>query len=93
MIIRMQDGNGDAIERGAYYSSGMPSDQEYLIECIYDNGSISFTVKENDNSIVATVTTTDDNPLSGEKIGFGGEINHMDDEYIYIDDFKIEVNK
>lgn len=70
----------------------LSSNQDYKYEATYNNGLITFTIKNIDDTIIKTITATDSAPLPAGKIGFCGEAGTVNTEYVYIDNFKLEKN-
>jgi len=69
----------------------MAANETCMLECKYDNGTVSFVVTDAGGTVLGSITATDPSPLLPGKVGFIGEIDGgADDEWLYYDDFKVE---
>jgi hypothetical protein len=71
----------------------MSSNETRLIKHQYDNGTISFTIKNSSGVLLGSVTADDPSPHPGGLAGFIGEVDISDNEYLCVNDFKIEKHK
>ena len=71
----------------------MAADETRLVLCEYNRDNITCKVKNANGALIGAVTATDPSPLSAGKVGFEGEVEKSDDEYLYLDKFKVEAWK
>ncbi len=68
----------------------MASNETRIIELQYDRGTISFIVKAADGTVLGSAVATDPSPLPGGLIGFIAKVDASTNEYLHMDDFKLE---
>jgi hypothetical protein len=64
--------------------------ESYNCTIEYNNGSIILTIIDSDDNIIANASVTDTSPHPLGYVGFNGNIKDKPNEYIYIDNFKIQ---
>ena len=88
-IVKIVAGNGS--ELAVEFHPDMASNETRIMECRYENGTISFIVRDAGGNVIGLVTATDPSPLPAGGVGFIGEVDDgSGNEYLYVDDFKLE---
>ena len=87
-IVKIVGGDGSQLASSIH--PAMTSNETRIMECRYENGTISFIARDAGGTEIGSVSATDPSPLVAGKVGFQGEIDGGDNEYIYVHDFKLE---
>ena len=87
-IAKFVSGTGSLLAASIHPAMG--SNETRIMECRYENGTISFIARDAGGNEIGSVTATDPSPLVGGRVGFDGEVDNTDNEYLYLDDFKLE---
>ena len=87
-IVKIVGGNGTVLASSVH--PAMASNETRTMEGRYENGKISFIIRDASGTEIGLVTATDPSPLVAGRVGFQGEIDNSDNEYVYVDDFKLE---
>jgi len=87
-IVKITPGSEDTL--AATNLTPMGSFEIRMLYCEYNNGTITFTEKNTVGSVIGSVTAIDSSPLPAGKVGFIGEVQGSQGEYLYFDDFKLE---
>ena len=88
MLLKILSGSEFVLATESVVAMG--PDETRLIEYKYDKGTISLIIKDADGGVLGSVTSDDPSPHPTGKAGFVGEVEGSSDEYLYLDDFKLE---
>jgi len=87
-LVKILSGSEFSLATGSIVA--MASNETRMIEFQYDKGTIRFEVKTADGTTLGAAVATDPSPLPGGLIGFIGKVDGSTNEYLHIDDFKLE---
>jgi len=87
-IVKIVGGNGTELASSVH--PAMAANETRMMECRYENGKITFIVRDAGGAQIGSVTATDSSPLPAGGVGFSGEVDNSDNEDLHVDDFKLE---